>query len=79
MPNLTIKNLPQELYELLKRRAADHRRSINGEVIVCLEQALQKSAVDPEAFLADLDRLHREHEIPPVTEETLHRAKRRHP
>ncbi|MBP7866048.1 MAG: Arc family DNA-binding protein [Acidobacteria bacterium] len=39
MPTLTIKNLPPELYERLKERARLHRRSLNSEVIVCLEKA----------------------------------------
>jgi antitoxin FitA len=51
MPTLTIKNVPDELYELLKQAAATNRRSINSQVIVCLEQALGSAAVDPEELL----------------------------
>jgi plasmid stability protein len=40
MVTLTIKNLPDSLYEQLKLTAAKHRRSINSEVIVQLENAL---------------------------------------
>ncbi|HEX2095407.1 MAG TPA: Arc family DNA-binding protein [Longimicrobiaceae bacterium] len=40
MANLTVKNIPDELYEQLKRRAAENRRSLNSEAIVCLEQAV---------------------------------------
>lgn len=40
MATMTLKNVPEELYVLLKRSAERHRRSINREAIVCLEQAL---------------------------------------
>ena len=41
MPAITIKNIPEDLYESLKKAAATHHRSINSELIVCLEQILQ--------------------------------------
>ncbi len=40
MPALTIKNIPDSLYEQLKFAAELHRRSINSEVLVCLEKVL---------------------------------------
>lgn len=33
MPNLTIRNVPEELHATLKRRAKANRRSLNQEVI----------------------------------------------
>lgn len=39
MPTITVKNLPPELHERLKQRAKGNRRSMNSEVIACLEQA----------------------------------------
>jgi len=51
MPNLTIKNVPQALYRSLKESAAAHRRSINGEVIVCLERTLGAPRVNVRAVL----------------------------
>lgn len=38
--SLTLKNVPDEVYERLKQAAAAHRRSINSEAIVCLESVL---------------------------------------
>jgi len=52
MATLTIKNIPETLRERLKQSAAQHRRSINGEAISCLEKALVASRLDPEDFLA---------------------------
>ncbi len=39
MANLTIKNVPEELYLRLKEKAVDHRRSLNQEAIAQLEAA----------------------------------------
>lgn len=38
--NLTLKNVPDEVYERLKASAESHRRSLNSEAIVCLETVL---------------------------------------
>lgn len=40
MASLTIKNIPDELYEQLKQAAHAHHRSINSELIYCLEKTL---------------------------------------
>ncbi|MFM7805263.1 MAG: FitA-like ribbon-helix-helix domain-containing protein [Verrucomicrobiota bacterium] len=40
MPTLTLKGIPTALHEGLKRRALRNRRSLNGEVIACLEQVI---------------------------------------
>ena len=52
MATLTIKNIPEPLVRRLKQRAALHRRSLNLEVISCLERATQAALVDVEAELA---------------------------
>ncbi len=40
MASLTIKNIPDDLYEHLKQAANAHHRSIDNELIHCLERAL---------------------------------------
>lgn len=40
MASITIKNIPDELYEKLRITANLHRRSINSEMINCLESVL---------------------------------------
>ena len=37
---LTLKNIPDDVYARLKLSAEVHRRSLNGEAIVCLETVL---------------------------------------
>jgi plasmid stability protein len=49
---LTLKNIPDEVYERLKRSAEAHRRSMNSEAIVCLEAALLSPKLAPEERIA---------------------------
>ena len=37
--NLSIKNVPDELAERLRRRAAKHHRSLQGEILAILEES----------------------------------------
>jgi plasmid stability protein len=50
--NLTLKNIPDEVYERLKVSAESHRRSLNSEIIVCLESVLIPGRVPPAERLA---------------------------
>lgn len=45
MPNLTIKNIPEEVFRALRMRAARHSRGVEAEVRAILEEA-----VDPESL-----------------------------
>lgn len=49
---ITLKNIPDELYERLKAVAEIHHRSLNMEVIACLEQTLMPRRVDANERLA---------------------------
>jgi plasmid stability protein len=46
MAALLIKNLPPPLHERLRRRAAEHHRSMNREVIAILEKEIAGTAPD---------------------------------
>jgi len=46
---ITLKNIPDEIYDRLKAAAGAHHRSLNKEAIACLERALQQ----PEANVAE--------------------------
>ena len=52
MPTITVKNIPSGLYDRLKQAAEANHRSINSEVIVCIERALLSREINPEAVLA---------------------------
>jgi len=49
---LTLKNIPDEIYERLKASAETHRRSLNSEAIVCLESVLLPGRISPGERLA---------------------------
>jgi len=57
MPALTIKNIPDSLFDQLKSAADLHRRSINSEVLVCLEQALVAKKTNPNERLKRIEQL----------------------
>jgi plasmid stability protein len=57
MATLTLKKMPDVLYARLKKSAARHRRSMNSEAIVCLEEALTIRPVDPNSLLASVRTL----------------------
>lgn len=49
---LTLKNIPDDVYERLKASAEAHRRSLNSEAIVCLESVLISGRISPGERLA---------------------------
>ncbi len=52
MTNLTLKNIPNDVYERLKASAELHRRSINSEAIICLETVLTPTKITPAERIA---------------------------
>ncbi len=57
MPALTIKNIPNELYNELKIVAKKHRRSLNSEIIVCLSHLLLPNKQTPEHRLSEIQNV----------------------
>ncbi len=60
MATITIRNIPPNLYDRLKQSASLHRRSINSQVIVCIEQALRRRQIAPEEVLTRARSLRRQ-------------------
>ncbi len=58
MATLTLKNFPDDVYAQLKARAAENRRSLNAEAILCLESVLagRRTQADVDATLDGLRR-----------------------
>ena len=52
MPTVTVKNIPTDLYDDLKQLAEANRRSINSEIIACIERAVHSTTLDPDTLLA---------------------------
>jgi len=75
MANVTVKNVPEDLYRRIKQSAAEHRRSINKEIIHHLDRSLKPKQMDPKAFLARVDSLRNRLKLPPLTDAMLKKAK----
>ena len=53
MPNLSIKNVPEEVVEKLRQRAARHHRSLQGELMDLVHKASGvTSAADSSGWLS---------------------------
>lgn len=57
LPALTIKNIPEPLYQQLKAVAELHRRSINSEVLICLEKILTPTKTSSAKRLNRIEQL----------------------
>jgi plasmid stability protein len=56
--SLSIKNAPDEMVKRLKQRAQRHHRSLQGEVMAILEEAVGTSRpLTPDEVLAEVRRL----------------------
>ena len=75
MPTLTIKNIPEDLYLQLKQYAKINRRSLNSEVILCIERAIRGRRVQPEAHLARARQLRGKTIQHPITDDEFNEAK----
>jgi plasmid stability protein len=54
---ITLKNIPDEIYDRLKSAAAAHHRSLNKEVIACLQRALEQPEMPVDERLARIRKL----------------------
>jgi plasmid stability protein len=51
MTTLTIKNMPENVYERIKMSAKANQRSINKEIIAIVQQAVMPRAIDVDEWL----------------------------
>lgn len=73
MPTLHVRNVPTDVYEALRARAAREGRSMNAEVITILRRSLM-SRRDPDDVIADLRRFRERVRLPadaPAPEELI--------
>ncbi len=75
MPSVTVKNIPHDLYEKLKKSAELNHRSINSEIIVFIEQAVSSHPVNTEQTLASARKLRARTAAHPISDEEFNLAK----
>ena len=75
MPSITVKNIPDHAYEILKQVATSHHRSINSEIIRLIEKATISKQFYPEQHLVQARRSRGKTKEILLTEEILQGAK----
>ncbi len=76
MANLTIKNIPGELYEMLKLKAKNNHRSINSEIIFTLKRILGfQEKAETDEILRQAREIRKKMKVT-LTEEEINEAKR---
>ena len=75
MHSITVKNIPADIYEALKRSARVNRRSINSEIILIIEQAVRSKKIVPEEFLVRARQLREKTANYMITDEEFTGAK----
>ncbi len=76
MPSITVKNIPPDLYELLRQSATANRRSLNSEIIARLERGVRSRQVDLAALLGHARQLRRATRRHPIADREFRAAKR---
>ena len=72
--SITLKNIPEPLYQRIRMAADRHHRSLNSEIIARLEQALAPHPVDVEESLQQARRLRERYTGPPLTLDDIEAA-----
>lgn len=75
MATITLKNIPDDLYNQLKQAAKAHHRSVNSELIFCLEKVLQPRQYTAAEHLASAREIRERVTEFKVTEADLQAAK----
>lgn len=76
MATLTLKNVPEELVDVLKQEAKQNRRSLNQEALARLERSLESRKRSGAETVASLRLLHKRFARPAfLTDRFLERAK----
>ncbi len=76
MPTITVKGIPDELYARLKQAALANHRSINKEIVVCIERAVHSHRLPAEEVLRRAQGLREKTRKHVVSDAEFTRAKR---
>lgn len=72
--SITLKSIPEPIYQLVKQAARRHHRSMNNEIIACLAQVLEPQTVDVEDHLLRARELRARYVGPALGAEQIARA-----
>jgi len=71
MTTFTVKNIPPSLYDKLKKSAEQNRRSINSEILFCIEKSVQSQVLDTNKILVKARKLREHTQAVSLTDEEL--------
>jgi plasmid stability protein len=71
MPALTLKKIPDNLYLQLKEAAKAHHRSLNSEILYCVERTLGTHKINIAEHLSMARTLRAKTDATPVTNDEL--------
>ena len=75
MPAITLKNIPNELYDQIKKSASINYRSINGEILYRLHHSLGHKPIEPDLLIQRISELQKRFILPKLTNNILEQAK----
>ena len=75
MATVTVKNIPDDIYRRLKTVAGMNRRSINSEIIRCIEKAVISRRIEVSEVLDEARRMRAWTAGHPLDEDEFNRAK----
>jgi plasmid stability protein len=77
MATITLKNIPAELHRELKKRAEEHHRSLNREILATLKNATSGTIrLDPAKLEESVRRARSLFRHPPITAREIDQWKR---
>ena len=75
MATLTLKNIPDNLYNQLKEAARLHHRSINSEIIYCVERTISPHEINVAEHISMAKQLRAKTANYLLTDEDINKAK----
>ena len=74
MPSLTLRNIPDPIYEKLKALAGQNRRSLNSEALMRLEESVGTPLPSVQAHIERVRELRKMYKGPALTPEAIEAA-----
>ena len=75
MPTITLKDVPKQLHRDLKQQAERHHRSLNSEILACLERSVGATAINVEQMIQQARDLRQRVRGPLLTDAELRRMR----
>ena len=66
MPSLTIRDVPEDILDILRERARRNHRSLNGEVLALLEASSLAPVADPHKLVEEVREIQQRYDVPTV-------------